>query len=835
MNRKIKYFFLFLILQLGIFIHSVVGQDINVTITDIYNQPLSGASIFDAKQTWFRLSGEQGQANIPVSDTIFVQYLGFELYKTSWSKLVNNQGYVQLETTGLNLPEIVVRKDQRRRDLSQQKISLSAIEIQNSQLSTPVDALADVGGAFIQKSQHGGGSPIIRGFEANRVLLVIDGVRLNNAIYRSGHLQNGITIDESALAAVDLTYGPGALAYGSDALGGVVHFKTKEYGPAIDEGMPKGWNGQAFIRLATGRQEASSHLGLSWQGQKWSSYSAITASQFGDAIAGNNRPGDYPDFGKRVEYVDRMDNQDTVIQNTQINHQIGSAYKQVDVLQKVIYQPSLHWKIKLNVQFSTSSDVPRYDALSEYRDGQLRFAEWYYGPQKRLLGALTIETDKKRWYADWLRMIISSQDINEDRYQRRLNDPWREVSLVNVVANNLTIDAQKRWDIKHSLQYGIDARMDEVEAVAFQEMLGTNERLYDINTRYPSEGSELKSLGAYMQYRYASADSSMLAELGVRFSEQSLETIFGKDNPIEWPSVYTQGIGGKSQAFTWAGGLRWKPSKWIYRGHIASGFRAPNVDDFAKFREKNGFIQIPNPSLKPEQSISTDLSIERSIGHNIHVNFTMFHTWLRDIIIRQNFRLPDGNHFFISKSDTLFVQANQNSGSARIFGFSVNGNWSVKHWQLSGQLNYTQGKRLIDISEQRSIFVPLDHIPPLFGSVRIRYQKNKWELGTNVQFQAAKKLFDYAVTNVEIIGDELIYERLGSSDNLENSPIDPTAGVYTGSYAWWTLQFQASYKISQKMRLRLNANNLLDVHYRTFSSGISAQGRMFILGGYVWF
>ena len=80
----------------------------------------------------------------------------------------------------------------------------------------------------IQKSQLGGGSPIIRGFEANRVLLVVDGVRMNNAIYRSGHLQNALTVDANALEIVEVVFGPSSTIYGSDALGGVVHFYTKK-------------------------------------------------------------------------------------------------------------------------------------------------------------------------------------------------------------------------------------------------------------------------------------------------------------------------------------------------------------------------------------------------------------------------------------------------------------------------------------------------------------------------------------------------------------------------------------------------------------------------------
>ena len=97
--------------------------------------------------------------------------------------------------------------------------------------------LAQTGEVFVQKSQMGGGSPVIRGFEANKVLIVVDGVRLNNAIYRSGHLQNVITLEPSELESAEIVFGPGSVIYGSDALGGVMDFHTREPRFAIDEGL----------------------------------------------------------------------------------------------------------------------------------------------------------------------------------------------------------------------------------------------------------------------------------------------------------------------------------------------------------------------------------------------------------------------------------------------------------------------------------------------------------------------------------------------------------------------------------------------------------------------
>ena len=76
---------------------------------------------------------------------------------------------------------------------------------------TTADLLGQIGSVFIQKSQMGGGSPMIRGFATNRVLMVADGVRMNNAIYRSGNNQNIISIDPFSLEDAEVIFGPGSI------------------------------------------------------------------------------------------------------------------------------------------------------------------------------------------------------------------------------------------------------------------------------------------------------------------------------------------------------------------------------------------------------------------------------------------------------------------------------------------------------------------------------------------------------------------------------------------------------------------------------------------------
>ena len=136
----------------------------------------------------------------------------------------------ELSGDSIQLQELFVagrRLNDDKLQIPQYVKTMDAARIDEMNPQTTADLLAGDGMLTVQKSQQGGGSPSIRGFESSRVLLVVDGVRMNNLIYRGGHLQNVITIDPSIIGEAEVIYGPASVGYGSDALGGVISFRTK--------------------------------------------------------------------------------------------------------------------------------------------------------------------------------------------------------------------------------------------------------------------------------------------------------------------------------------------------------------------------------------------------------------------------------------------------------------------------------------------------------------------------------------------------------------------------------------------------------------------------------
>ena len=178
-----------------------------------------------------------------------------------------------------NIEEIKINSNKIKIDKNQtpsqiEIISKEKIEFQNFQ--NTADMLANSGSLFVQKSQQGAGSPVIRGFEASRVLLLVDGVRMNNLIFRAGHLQNVITVDENFLETALVQFGPTSSLYGSDALGGSVNMITKS------AKFGTGFTGNINSRYSSVNEEKSGYFDLNYGSANFASLTAFSYNDFGD-------------------------------------------------------------------------------------------------------------------------------------------------------------------------------------------------------------------------------------------------------------------------------------------------------------------------------------------------------------------------------------------------------------------------------------------------------------------------------------------------------------------------------------------------------------------------
>lgn len=738
-------------------------------------------------------------------DTLEIRSLGFGSRSVALPGISSDMA-VQLSAESVNLSEVVVVTAEPLRQ-TMGAVTISRISARSISQEVPTNAatlLWESGQVMVQQSQQGGGSPILRGFEANRILLVVDGVRMNNAIYRSGHLQNAMTVDAFALADVEVRHGAGSVQFGSDALGGVIHYRTRS---------PE-WREGSRVRAQTGFGSAARstlfHVDADVTHRKWATFTSVSHRRFGDLRMGRWRPHGDADWGRipwlvssAVEGLEVVDMADS---NTTPELQPGTGYDQTDIVQKIRFG-GMERHVELNLQHSTSSNVPRFDRLNDAGpEGLPKWAQWDYGPQRRSLAALKIHS-RVRWLGN-VTLMPSWQQVEETRFKARFGAQDREVQSEQVDVWALQLDIDRRLG-RWQLAYGGLFDHNRVRSEAWMERRADGHRLDEsVLTRYPDGGAEMSSLAAYgsasRRWNVWSLDAA------ARYTRGWLEARFGQQVGLPAPSPALNPwstVGYSRGALTGSTTLRWMGhSRFGGYAMLSSAFRNPNVDDVGKIRAKDGFVIVPADSLSPERLVGAELGgYWRTPDQRMMIRASGFTTLLVDAIQPVDTVLfgSDGSAVgtLVVEGDTNAIQVNANIGHAAIRGMQ----WAIQyraeeHWRVRATFNVTRGR------DERG--APLSHIPPAFGLIAAT-RTGKWlALDTHVRWSARKAASDYGP---------------GATDNLAEATSE-------GTPAWWTLGFDVDGRITERTSLSVGIHNLLDRHYKVFASGISAPGRDLRIG-----
>lgn len=793
---------------------SVKAQQVKV-LEHGTNFPIENVTIYNDANTKRVYTNKHGIADVSSfndSDIISFNHLSYIEYEILKKELGIIEFIVYLSKNSEQLEEIVLsasKGKENRSRIAEQIAIISKEEIKKLAPQTSADLLANLPGIKVQKTQSGGGSPVLRGMEANRVLLVVDGVRMNNAIYRTGHLQNSITVSPNIIERTEVIFGPSSVIYGSDALGGVIHYYTKT--PKIS--TINEVNSSIYSRYSSVNNEFTTEGNIEFRNKKWASYTSISHSEFGDLKMGKNRTHGFDDWGKVFDYSTNNNTfySPTSVVNPDSNIQKNTGYKQTDILQKIAIPLSNKSDVVFNFQYSESSNIDRFDNLATYSGDELKYAEWYYGPQKRVLisSQLKIEPNKK-----WLQkgtLTAAYQNIEESRIDRRFSSLDRYYAFENLDVFSLNGDffVPLTNASDRILSYGFEVTHNEVGSNAFgktlevqgNSIIGLGDEFVE-QSRYPDGGSTYTSAASYVNYRQDISSKSTL-NTGIRFVNTQLNATWIEDTFITLPDF---DISLNNSAVTATIGYIYKPTiNWQLNSVISSGFRSPNIDDVGKVREKSGNVTVPNIYLKPEYAYSFETSVLKYYDNRkFHTGLTLYYTLLDNYITRDYFEINNASTI-VYNGEEGNVMANVNKDNAYIVGstFSFKGDINP-NWTTNGSITYTKGKAY-------DTNLPLSSIPPLFGDLNISYHNERLQVGLNWKFNAKKNIEDYNL--VEGI------------DNEEQTPYNSLTGIYYGNLSWNTLNFNTNYRVNNSFTAFLNIDNMLDVHYKEFASAISAPGR----------
>jgi hemoglobin/transferrin/lactoferrin receptor protein len=698
------------------------------------------------------------------------------------------------------LSEVIIsanRWKQYSKDVPQKVSIISQAKVALHNPQTAADLLTISGKIFMQKSQQGGGSPMIRGFATNRLLYAVDGIRMNTAIFRGGNIQNVISLDPFATEQTEVVFGPGSVMYGSDAIGGVMSFQTLT--PQFSSTTKSIVSGNAVSRFSSSNNEKTGHFDVNVGWKNWATITSITSNEFGDLKMGSHGPEEY----LRPFYVQRQNGVDVVVTNEDPLVQKPTAYSQVNFMQKFRFQPNENWDFQYGLHFSETSSYSRYDRHIRYNSlGLPRYGEFYYGPQKWIMNNLNITHQSNSKLFDEMVLRLAHQFFEESRVSRNINNSNREIRTEKVNAYSINVDFSKAISLTHKAYYGVEYVFNDVNSTGINQNIvaGTSQAG---PSRYPQ--ATWQSMGVFVNNQYLVTDKTSL-QAGLRYNKYILKADF---DTTFYPFPFTEAHIDNG-SLTGSAGIVFRPTdKWVIGSNVATAFRSPNVDDVGKvFDSEPGSVVIPNPNLEVEYAYNVDLNVAKMFGKSVKVDVSTYYTLLDNALVRRDFTL-NGASEIVYDGELSQVQAIQNAAKANVYGIQAGVEVKLPTgFRFSTDLNFQKGEEELDNGDKS----PSRHAAPFFGISRVGYANSKVDLELNFQFSDKVAFKDLAE---EEKGKKEIYAR-----DRNGNPYSPS---------WYTLNLKSMYKLTENFTLTAGIENITDQRYRPYSSGIVAPGKNIIL------
>ncbi len=777
----------------------LVAQEITV-LDEVTQERIPGVKVYSIEpkvQVIADLNGRFQLEDFKGCDTIYISYPDYEtkifLYK-DLQKVV----WVELSDEHLTVSEVVVTANRWGEDKSKvagkiEKLNLKDLGIFEAQ--TTADLLEASGYVFVQKSQLAGGSPQLRGFGTNRVMIVVDGVRMNNAIFRSGNLQNIISLDGNSLESAEIQFGPGSVIYGSDAIGGVMNFTTIQPKFSTDSLKPK-VKTTIFTRYSSASNESTTHLDFNYGTEKWATSTAITFSHFGDLKTGKYGNS----YFLRPTFQTTMNGVDTTVVNPDPRKQIETGYNQVNFIHKLIFKLNEKWNLSYGLNFSKSSNAPRYDRLIQDvdNDGVLDKAEWYYGPQEWVMNRLSVVNQDEHVLFDHLRITLAYQNFKESRHDRKTGNTLIRRQFEKVDALSLNIDFQKKWGERTVFFYGAEAVFNYVGSYAYKESILDGSQTI-INPRYPDKSTR-QTYGLYFSSKFDLSEKWTLNS-GVRYSIYLIDAKFDT-TLFAFPSTE---VTNNSGALNGSLGLVFNPSIYSqFYVNFSTGYRAPNIDDIGKvFDSEPGSVIVPNVNLKPEYAYNAEFGIVQAIKSHLKIEGAIYGTYLENALARSPFQF-DGQDSILYEGVYSQVLAIQNVSNAYVYGVQGGVEFVFgKGFILKSMISYQKG---FEYSIDSASYFPKAHVAPLFGRTSIAYKRRHLHIEVYTIYQGRMDYEDMPLLE----RDDFEYAK--DENGLSFTP------------AWYTINVKGAYFFNKHLSLNLGLENITNQLYRTVGSGISAPG-----------
>ena len=651
---------------------------------------------------------------------------------------------------------------------------LTQQELEDRQVRSFPEAFERTPGVFVQKTANGHGSPYIRGFTGFRNLLLIDGIRLNNSVFREGPNQYWNTIDPLGLERIELVKGQGSVLYGSDAIGGTVNAVTKSANPLDFAAGELFSGGRTYYRYAGAEHSQIGRLeGQVGEGERYGLRAGVSYKDYGDVRAADigvqpHTGYDEIDFDTRLDYIITPE------------VKLILAYQQVE-------QDDI-WRTH-----STVFGVPF--AGTDTGSDQQRVLD-----QKRQLAYAQLEVDDPADFIQRSKLSLSWQRQDESRDRIR-SDGRRDLQGFRVDTFGSFVQFESELPAS-SLTYGASYYRDSVSS--FRDNYSAGGSFKDSSIQGPvGDDSSYDLLGVFAQNRRPLGESVDLL-IGGRYTYAAAD-IGRSEDPVTGRPAH---ISDDWNNFSASGRVLWRPldsdAVEVYGG-VAQGFRAPNLSDLSRLdTARSNEIETPSPDLSPEKFINYEIGL-RTAEESYNAGIAYFFTDIDDMIVRA----PTG-----AIIDGASEVTKRNAGSGYVHGVEIYGDYSpTDRLTLFGNLTWTDGEAdTFATSSTRTSREPVDRLMPLTGTLGARYDVTE-ELWVELSGTAAARADD-----------------LSTRDRADTQRIPPD-----GTPGYTVLSVRAGYQVTDQLSVITGLENFTDQAYRAHGSGQNEPGMNFVLSASLTF
>ena len=509
---------------------------------------------------------------------------------------------------------------------------------------TTPEALMGVNGVFVQKTNHGGGSPFVRGLTGNQTLLLVDGIRLSNSTFRYGPNQYFNTIDPFSIEKIEVLKGGGSVQYGSDALGGTIQVFTSE--PEFDSRLKVNLMG----RLATQGMEKTARGEINYGSENLAISASFGYRNFGDLVGGKLTGRQSPSG-----YDEQMG-------NLKAKLKLGKGL------------------LTMAHQYFEAKDVPVYHKVVLEN-----FAINEFQPQRRNLSYVKFNQKNESKFFSETSLIASLQMTFEGRNSLK-NGAIRLIHETDkVYTKGLTTNVFSKLSDKWTANSGIEIYHDLVRSTKIDAPASntSSEAPKTLRGLYP-DNSTFLNYSLYSLHQFIQNHWQFSA--GLRYNGFSIivpDATIGKTSLSPQALVPSASgaylIGSKSN---------------IYVSYNA-GFRTPNVDDLGTLGIVDFRYELPTNNLKPEKSHNYELGYKFRTSR-FSAATALYYSDLRDLIAR--IKVPN------QVIDGYSVYRKENIEKANIKGIEAEFEGLIsKELKTYGGVSYTYGQNITKNEPMRRI------------------------------------------------------------------------------------------------------------------------------------